>query len=156
MSFNIKVSHFYLGLDITKTPKSTFVTLNSSITESYKGDKVSAIFKDEDWTRNCKVRMYNPPLVHYRVSTIRNLPPICVAATLLGGQLAMVGPYQAVIEKENHFKLEYVKTIGVEIIVEGVQNLDKEFFFNLQQDLAEMVLPHFDFVTTVIFPFERD
>jgi hypothetical protein len=85
MSFNIKVSHFYLGLDITKTPKSTFVTLNSSITESYKGDKVSAIFKDEDWTQNCKVRMYKPPLAYYRVSTIRNLLSICVAATLLGG-----------------------------------------------------------------------
>ncbi len=117
-------------MEITKTPKSTFVTLNSSIKESYKGDKVSAIFIDEDWTRHCKVRMYNPALVHYRVSTIRNLPPICVAVTLLGGQLAMDGPYQAVIEKENHVKLEFVKTIGVEIVVETSSKFGQRNFFS--------------------------
>ncbi len=74
--------------------------------------------------------MYNPPLVHYRVSTIRNLPIICVAATLLGGQLAKDGPYQAVIEKENHVKLENVKTIGVEIVVERSSKFGQINFFS--------------------------
>jgi hypothetical protein len=113
-------------------------------------DKVSAVFKDKskfaaDLSRKTglqiyKVRMYNPPLVHCRVSTIRNLPSICAAATLLGGQSAIDGPYQSVIEKANLVSgalrsgFEYIKANGadlrLEIVVEGVEHLNNEKIFN--------------------------
>ena len=55
---------------------------------------------------------------------------------------------------------EYIKANGaalrLEIVVEGVEHLNNEKISKLLQDLAEMVSPHIDFVSTAVFPFESE
>jgi hypothetical protein len=185
---NIVASNFHLGFEISHKSQERIVTLNTSLKQSFKGkgsefyrplgmsDNVSAIYKDgsnfvSELSRKTninihKIRMYNPPLLHCRVSNIRNQRAICAAATLVGGKSVKEGPYLAVIQKSClvtesiESGLKHIQRCGsqlrLEVVVRHITEFTEKKIFKLKKELISMIFPHIDHVSIHIFPFERE
>jgi len=110
--------------------------------------------------------MYNPPLLHCRVSNIRNQRAICAAATLVGGKSVKEGPYLAVIQKSClvtesiESGLKHIQRCGsqlrLEVVVRHITDFTEKKNFKLKKELISMISPHIDHISIHIFPFDRE